>query len=371
MTRTFRLPCLGMILLLAMLGVAFAVPASADDSDHLRVVQLDTSGRPQTSVIVAVPERLRKRPLSAEAFTVLPRSESNRLDVRPVPANTLEVVLAFDPATSPRDLRAAGLAASGLLPTLPAGSRVGVAGAPGASTASTSVTDPAAAALSLNNVGSRAGQPILDQLTGSLSLFSPRGSRRRVLVVFSPGSFRPTPAELASLREQVRSRGITVYSVRLQPGGDGDELTALAKESGGLTFPVAKSSGLPDAYTSVLRDLLSQYRLSFRLPYAAPKNLRVDLATDDGTESLVVPIPSGESSGPGRSRGLAGLVLSPLASWLQLIPVAALVVFAARRERASAGGTGVRLPRLTHSAFPVLLAVVASVFLLRLIAIGS
>lgn len=371
MTRMCRSGVVVLVLLLAVLGVAFALPASADEPDHLRVVQVDSSQRPRTSVILAVPERLRTRPLSVADFSVLPRSEKNPLDVRAVPGDTLEVVLAFDPSASSPDLRAAGRAASSLLPTLPAGSRVAVAGAPAASSAATAVTDPAAAALALNDVQSRAGQPILDQMTGALSLFSPRGSRRRVLVVFSPGSFRPSPAELAPLRAQVRSRGITVYTVALQPGGDGGELTALAGESGGLALPVAKSSGLPGAYNSVLRDMLGQYRLTFRLPYAAPKNVRVNLATDGGVESLVVPIPSGPASGAGRPRGLAGFVLSPLATWLQLIPVAALVVFAVRRERVTTAGTPLRLPRLGHSAFPVLLAVVTSVFVLRLIAIAS
>lgn len=370
MTRMSRLGCAGLALLLGVLSVAFAVPAGADEPDHLRVVRFDVSRRPRASLIVAVPQRLRKQPLSAQAFTVLPRSEKNRLDVRPMPADTLDVVLAFDPSASRADLRAAERAASGLLPVLPPGGRVAVAGAPGASSAATSVADPAAAALALNDVGSGSAQPILDQLTGALSLFSSSGGRRRVLVVFSPGGFRPSPAELAPLREQVEARAITLYSVRLQPGAGSDELTALAEQSGGQVLPVAKSTDLPTAYTSILGDLLGQYRVTFRLPYAAPRTVRVELAADGTMESLVVPVPSGRSSGARQTPGLAGFVLSPLASWLQLIPVAALVIFAARRERARVGGAALRLPPLTSSGLPVLLAVVASVFVLRLIAIG-
>lgn len=106
---------------------------------------------------------------------------------------------------------------------------------------------------------------------------------RKAVLVYSDGKDESSATSLLQVVQSARATEAMIYAVG-SVGGSGDsrkrdDLLALTEATGGRGWYVSKSSQIEEAYSAALRELRSQYILSYRPPPGPAGARRVEIRT--------------------------------------------------------------------------------------------
>ena len=294
--------------LLAVTALAvLAVPAVAGAQEaegDLAVTDVDVSGFPEVTARVGVPAALGSEAVPPSAFTVTESGTTRPLEVTPLPAEELAVILVIDTSGSMAGppLQAAKAAARTFLSEMPAPARIGVVGF-GASpvVASPFTADREALALAVDALTARGETALYDALSMAIDQFPPDQAARRAIVVLSDGGDTASAASLDDAVARVTGAGVRLEVAELaSPESDPDALARLAAAGNGRVASVGDAEGLATIYQGIASALANQYRVSFNSDSGGPTQLvfTVDHQGIAAERRLIVDLPFLPSSSP-------------------------------------------------------------------------
>lgn len=284
----------------AALAVLFVVPAGtvlADTSTGgLRITAIDTSEHPRTTVTVSAPREKVGRDLPAEAFELTERGEIRDVEIRELPAEERQVVLAIDTSGSmgAAPMEAAKEAATAFVRQLPSGARAAVVefnNKPRLLSPMSSDTEGHAAAIS--RLSSGGGTALYDSIALSLDQFE--GEHGHAIVVLSDGADTKSSTGLDGIADHVADSGASLYVVELQtPKGNNAILHRLALAGSGRVVSAADPDELTRLYDNIAAELRDNYMLTYRSHEVGRVEVRVTVDHPGGQAEVTrrVSLPS-------------------------------------------------------------------------------
>ena len=267
--------------LAAVLVVASAPAALAQEAGTLQVESIDTDSYPTVTVTVTAPRLLVGQDLPEEAFQITENGQPREITVRRLPSDQLEILLLIDTSGSMvgSPLAAAKLAAVTFVEQMPPGTHVGVIGFGStptlASPFSTNLADKGEAIEALQAGGDTA---LYDALLMAVEQFSDDPSARRSLVVLSDGKDTASSGTLDEAIAELGPLGVRVYGVALQsPESDSEPLAKLAEATGARVVPADDPNALAGIYQQIASELVNQYELAFTSEARGPAQLGISL----------------------------------------------------------------------------------------------
>lgn len=267
--------------LAAVLVVASAPAALAQEAGTLQVESIDTDSYPTVTVTVTAPRLLVGQDLPEEAFQITENGQPREITVRRLPSDQLEILLLIDTSGSMvgSPLAAAKLAAVTFVEQMPPGTHVGVIGFGStptlASPFSTNLADKGEAIEALRAGGDTA---LYDALLMAVEQFSDDSSARRSLVVLSDGKDTASSGTLDEAIAELGPLGVRVYGVALQsPESDSEPLAKLAEATGARVVPADDPNALAGIYQQIASELVNQYELAFTSEARGPAQLGISL----------------------------------------------------------------------------------------------
>ena len=282
MRRPTALAALAPLVTLLLAPAAAAAPAAGAAAAaplEVRVTGVDVSQRPRIGLVVTVPG----------AAPAVPDVHADGADgqvwVRPLSPADLAVVVVPDPAAT--NWPSQRLALIRFLLALPVEARAEVAD--GLSPAAQPRRDLLAAVQRAAELGPGPGRPAYDRLLEALDALPADRQSRRVVVLASRDDLPADPAFRRYLQGRLAASGTALYLLDLSPGGL-PALAELAAGSGGRAL-TGRGRVPPEVLRPAVRDLASQYRLTFdrRLPLPGTDRLLVTVAGRSRIVPVVVP----------------------------------------------------------------------------------
>lgn len=291
----------GAVLALSVFASALLVgawaPASSQESTDLLVSSEEVSGSGRVDLVVAPPRLLSGQEFPTRAFRVSQQGADLPIEVSPLLAGDLEVVLVLDGTLPEEATSSAEGAAVELALALPEQARIGVVSSAGrARLLGPLSTDDAATLAAIRQLAPAEGRATYDAVELALTLLSSNEGVRRTIVVLSGGSDTASAVTPDYLSQQLVATDTAVYPITI---GVGDEpvdagLVDLPSAADGRALAASSPGAILGPYDDVVAELLSQYRLSFDLRDQAPTTVEIEVAFDEVTASSSVPITRGE-----------------------------------------------------------------------------
>jgi len=305
-------------LLLALVGVAFAAPATAG----LEIRRVDLGSYPQVRVLVVVPPGSESAPvLRVQGSAAAGFSAENLGDQQGV-ALVIDRSQSMHGAT----LRDAIRAAEVLIAAKPAPDQISVitAGSEAVSQAGfSSQASDADAALTGLGVDPVRGTVLWDAVVLAAKSLRALGLPGRTVIMVTDGQETTSRATLDDAIAAAKAAGAAVYTVGIPDVTfDPGPLRRLAAETGGRFYRASSSAALPGIYSAIGAELRRTWRLEFDTAARPGDMLNLDVRDGGERAASSVRIPGSGS----RSGGGSSFVLLSVASLLALVAVVGVML---------------------------------------------
>lgn len=264
-----------------------SLPASAQQSDALRIVAVDSTNHPQVVLTVEPPATLAGEDLGAADFRLTEDGETIPIDVTRVGSEStaseaaLEIMLVLDTSGSMEGepLDAARDAAIAFLAEMPPGARVGlIAFGSTPVLASPLSNDRAEIASAIGALDASGETALYDALPAALDQFAAESTARQVIVLLSDGGDTASRISLADVSDVVVEAGVELSAVELiTEEYDGSGLRSLAGAAGGSVLSASEPGRLVQLYEAVAAELLNRYLLTYETTRGGTTVVQVSL----------------------------------------------------------------------------------------------
>lgn len=265
--------------LVAVMVSAGAAGMAQEGAVSLGVEPPDTASYPEVTLTVIAPQQLVGTELDEAAFLVAEDGFSRTLEVRRLPNEALQVVLAIDTSGSMQGdpLVAAKSAAAAFVERMPAGVEVAVIGfgptADLVAPLSAARSDTLAAIDALNASGETA---LYDALLVALDQFPDTASARRLLVLLSDGGDTVSTNGLSDATAALLSTDASFYAIELEsPEYNGEALGVLTETTGARRVPASDPAALGQIYDSIAAQFVNRYEVRYQSKANGPTEITI------------------------------------------------------------------------------------------------
>ncbi len=294
--------------LVAVMVSAGAAGLAQESAESLEVEAADTASYPEITLTVIAPQELVGTELDQTAFLVAENGIPRDIEVRRLPNQTLQVVLAIDTSGSMQGdpLAAAKLAATAFVERMPAGVEVAVIGfGPTADLVAPLSPVGSGTLAAIDGLNASGETALYDALLAALDQFPATAHARRSLVLLSDGGDTVSTNGLGDATASLLSTDVSFFAVELQsPEYDGEALGVLTETTGARRVPASDPAALGAIYDDIAAQLVNRYEVRYQSEATGPAEIKVivrhDAVTAQATLTAQMPGPTPAAAVPTR-----------------------------------------------------------------------
>lgn len=315
-----KAPAVAIAVALAVLLAVFTVPpAGAQEIGGVQVVGTDLSDYPTVRIGVAVSGEVADSELSSGDLTVTEDGEQIPIEIEPLGAESLEVVLAVDVSGSMagEPLLEAKNAAIQFLDQLPDSARVAlIAFGDSADLVLEATVDRPATRTAISNLDEGGGTALYDAVTLAGETIERSDAERSAIVVLTDGADTTSQSSFELAESVIGRADADFFAVSLETGGaDETALQALADAAQGRVVSAVDPEALSAAYVDLGQRIVNQYFVVFEsASEATAATFEVTVNATGDSDSIRVALPNTAPTEPGEEAAPAPQTVEQLVS---------------------------------------------------------